>query len=197
MTVVLHAVFFASGVSAIVYQLVWQRVLLGLYGSHVESVTIVVTAFMLGLGIGALAGGRVADRARAPVLLFAAVEGAIGAFGFVSVPLFRWIGRATLSFDGLSLWLPPIAILLIPTSLMGATLPILVAYAARSTGNVGRSLGALYGVNTLGSAAGAVAAVLLIVGTLGQQGSAMAAALLNLLAAVAIVLTARWRRADR
>jgi predicted membrane-bound spermidine synthase len=63
----LHAAFFLSGAAAIIYQLIWQRVLLGLYGSSIESVTVVVTAFMVGLGVGSLAGGWIADRTELPL----------------------------------------------------------------------------------------------------------------------------------
>jgi predicted membrane-bound spermidine synthase len=189
--VTLHAVFFASGVSAIIYQLVWQRVLFGIYGAHIESVTVIVTAFMLGLGAGSLAGGWSADRIARPVAVFAAIEIAIGGFGLVSVSLFRSVGAATAGIEGWVGWLPPLALLLVPTGLMGATLPILVGYATRHSGQVGRSLGGLYAVNTLGSAAGAIAAVLLIVGALGQQGSVTAAAALNLVAAGVVMVAIR------
>src|SRR5882757_5443480 len=81
--------FFLSGVSALLYQIVWQRALFTLYGVNIESVTVVVTAFMLGLGLGSLAGGRLSERARLPLLgAFASIELALRAFGAISLPLF-------------------------------------------------------------------------------------------------------------
>src|SRR6266853_778113 len=87
----LHLVFFLSGFAAILYQLVWQRSLFTIYGTSSESVTIVVTVFMLGLGIGGLLGGALSrgDRWSLPVL-FGIAELLIGAFGSGSLQLFRW-----------------------------------------------------------------------------------------------------------
>ena len=64
---VLHGVFILSGISALIYQLVWQRALLTIYGSNVESVAMVVAAFLAGLGIGSIAGGWISKSARAPL----------------------------------------------------------------------------------------------------------------------------------
>src|SRR5215203_3057435 len=89
----LYAVFLVSGFAAILYQVVWQRSLFRLLGTSSESVTMVVTAFMLGLGLGSLAGGALSVRSRWPLpLLFGAIETGIGAFGLISMPLFQWIG---------------------------------------------------------------------------------------------------------
>ncbi|HAV14037.1 MAG TPA: hypothetical protein DCX06_11195, partial [Opitutae bacterium] len=67
--------FTMSGISALIYQLIWQRSLLMIYGSNIESVTMVVTAFMLGLGLGSLVGGMISKRQGAPLLLlFALIE---------------------------------------------------------------------------------------------------------------------------
>src|SRR6185503_11280425 len=93
----LMLVFLASGFAALLYQVVWQRSLYAIYGINIESVTVVVTAFMLGLGLGSLAGGAVSRDPRRPaLLLFSIVELGIAAFGLLSLPLFRAIGRLTL-----------------------------------------------------------------------------------------------------
>lgn len=177
----LYPVFLLSGFAAILYQLVWQRSLFRLLGTSMESVTMVVTAFMLGLGLGSLAGGAASERIRRPpALLFAAVEAGIGAFGLVSMPLFSWIASVTSAATGLEIGAIAFFAVLVPTLFMGATLPILVAALVRRSGNVGRSVGALYFVNTLGSAAGSVAAGLWILGALGQDRTVLLAAVLNL-----------------
>ena len=83
---VLLCVFVISGVSALIYQMVWQRALLTIYGSNVESVAMVVAAFLTGLGIGSLAGGWISKSARWPlVVLFALMELGIGGYGLVSL----------------------------------------------------------------------------------------------------------------
>src|SRR4029079_17168427 len=82
-------IFFASGFAALVYQIVWQRLLVIFAGSDVHSATIIVAAFMAGLGCGNLAGAQLADRlpARLNLAAFAAAELAIAAFGFFSADL--------------------------------------------------------------------------------------------------------------
>jgi hypothetical protein len=87
-------------------------------------------------------------------------------------------------------WLTIGCLLWIPTALMGATLPILIAHVTTERRGAGRATGWLYGANTLGSAAGAIITVAFVVGPLGQQWTARLAAVLNLVAA-ALVL---WRR---
>ena len=71
-TRMLGVLFFFSGMPALIYQLVWQRALFRIFGVHIESVTIVVTAFMLGLGLGSLAGGRLSTRRSLRLLLLLA-----------------------------------------------------------------------------------------------------------------------------
>lgn len=176
----LLGVFFASGFAALLYQVVWQRSLYAIYGINIESVTVVVTAFMLGLGLGSLVGGAVSkDPKRPALLLFALVELSIGAFGLASLPLFHWAGSLTLDLSPPMTALVTFLLVLLPTMLMGGTLPLLVAHVVRRSGNVGRSVGALYYVNTLGSAFASVLAVLVIMGPLGQQRTVFLAAAVN------------------
>jgi len=186
----LYVIFFLSGAAAILYQLVWQRTLFTLYGTSSESVTVIVTVFMLGLGLGSLAGGALSRLAPwAPPLLFGIAELLIAAFGLASIELIQWVGSLTPAAAGVQVGLPAFAVLLFPTLCMGATLPLLVAYAVARTGNVGRSVGTLYFVNTLGAAAGCVAAAVLLFGQLGQAGSVRAAAAINLFAAACVLAT--------
>ena len=196
-SLLIHAVFLGSGVAAVIYQLVWQRVLLGIYGTNIESVTVVVTAFMLGLGFGSLAGGWVADRphTNAP-RLFALIELGIGLFGLVSIRLFHWAGTLTGDAGTASVWIIACVLLLVPTMLMGATLPILAAHATRTSGNVGGSVGGLYSVNALGGAVGAVLSAALILGAFGQQGSVLLAAGINVILAATISLAVRPAKSE-
>jgi len=185
---ILYPVFLISGFAAILYQLVWQRALFRLLGTSSESVTLIVTAFMLGLGLGSLAGGAWSSKPGRPLaLLFGLVELGIGAFGLISLPLFSWIAAETPEASGLSIGLIAFIAVLIPTVLMGATLPLLVAFLVRRSGNVGRSVGMLYFVNTLGSALGSLAAALWILGALGQSGSVLLAAGINLAASLSVI----------
>jgi predicted membrane-bound spermidine synthase len=147
------AIFFLSGFPALVYQLVWQRSLFTIYGINIESVTVVVTGFMLGLGLGSLLGGVLSRLRPLPLLvMFAAIELGIGAFGINSLDLFAAVGAATIHSSPLVLKAAPLLLLLVPTLLMGATLPILVMHLVERSGNVGNAVGLLYFLNTLGSA---------------------------------------------
>ncbi|HTK42262.1 MAG TPA: fused MFS/spermidine synthase [Gemmatimonadales bacterium] len=193
----LPTVFCASGFSALVYQVVWQRVLFAAFGINVEAVTVVVTAFLAGLGVGSLLGGRAATGSDASLLRgFGVLETTIGVFGLASLPFFRWVGDVTLGLSSVEQGLITVLIVMVPTTLMGATLPLLVGYLVRSNGNVGRTVGTLYFVNTAGSALAAFTAVLLLLRTLGGQRSTWIAAGLNL-AVGTFVLLGPWRTSRR
>lgn len=151
----LGPLFFVSGVSALVYQVCWQRLLFASFGVDIESVSIIVSVFMLGLGLGALIGGDLADRYPHMALpFFALSELAIGVFGLFSPDLIRGTGELFVGAPHWQITVANFVLLLVPTCLMGATLPVLVAYVTRIWGNVGRSIGLLYQVNTLGAALG-------------------------------------------
>jgi len=192
----IYAVFFLSGFAALLYQIVWQRALYAIYGINIESVTMVVTAFMLGLGLGSLAGGQVSKDPKRPVLfVFSLVELGIGLFGAVSLTVFHAVGEATLGMGAFGTFTVTFFLVLVPTLLMGSTLPLLVGHLVRSTGNVGKSVGALYFVNTLGSAFASAAAVLFVMGRAGQAGSVRVAAILNV--TVSLLAYVAHRRSQR
>jgi len=177
----IYVIFLLSGFAALLYQIVWQRSLYAIYGINIESVTMVVTAFMLGLGLGSLAGGIVSKDSKRPVLLyFSLVELGIGLFGIVSLSVFHAVGAVTLGMSAFMTFIVTFFLVLIPTMLMGSTLPLLVAHLVRENKNVGKSVGTLYFVNTLGSAFASALSVLYILGHAGQSGSVRVAALLNI-----------------
>lgn len=190
--------FFASGVSAITYQLLWQRVLFRVFGVNIESVTVVVTAFMLGLGFGAMVGSWLAGRKTASALLiFAALEAATAAFGLVSLKLLEWIGsslgESSLAIRGLA----TVGILLVPTGCMGATLPLLVGYAVRRSANVGAVTGYLYYINTLGAVVGCALAVIGFFPFLGIGATVRFAALLNIVACAGAAIASVRSRGEK
>jgi spermidine synthase len=176
-----YALFFVSGFPALIYQIVWQRALFTIYGVNIESVTIVVSAFMLGLGLGSLAGGAVSKVPRLPVLAaFGTVELCIGSFGVVSLRLFHWVGVHTAGASLTATGVLTFLLVLAPTTLMGGTLPFLVAHLVRISRNVGESVGILYFVNTLGSATACLCSAAFILRLLGEQGSVTMAGAINL-----------------
>lgn len=187
----LSLLFFVSGFPALLYQIVWQRTLFTIYGVNIESVTIVVTAFMLGLGLGSLAGGWVSKRPGVPVLkLFAAIELLIALFGVLSLPFFHWVASFTAQVPAGALGFVAFLLVVFPTMLMGATLPLLTSHLVRLSGNVGRSVGILYFVNTLGSAAACFMAAKLSMPLFGMSGSVHLAAAMNVLVGLAVLIFA-------
>lgn len=194
-----HLLFFISGIPALLYQIVWQRALFTIYGVNIESVTVIVTVFMLGLGLGSLAGGRLSKRSKLPLLaVFGGIELGIGAFGWISLKVFH---AAALYTAGVSAWETgaiTFGLLLVPTLLMGSTLPLLVAHLVRQNGNVGESVGSLYSVNTLGSAVACFLAAYVLMRALGEAGSVRTAAIVNgCVATIAVVLHFRGKREAR
>jgi predicted membrane-bound spermidine synthase len=153
----------------------------------------IVTVFMLGLGMGSLAGGWLSARKGIRLLLaFGLVELSVGTFGVFSLAIFHRIGSLTAGASITATGLIAFALLLVPTILMGSTLPLLVEHFVRRTGNVGESVGFLYSVNTLGSGAACLAAALVLMQTLGEAGSVRFAACFNLFVGLtALLLQAR------
>lgn len=184
-----YAIFLLAGMPALVYQVVWQRVLTLYFGVDIYSTTVAVGAFMLGLGLGSLLGGRAADRLPRPALAYLACELSIGAFGIMSLPLFDRVGR-TLAASPLAVIVPvKFGLLLAPALLMGMTLPLMCRIVADRSETIGDRLAVLYGANTLGAALGAFAASYWLIGVWGLDGAAYIAAAMNLLVA-AMVLAA-------
>jgi hypothetical protein len=178
----LSFLFFISGLAALIYQIVWQRVLYAAFGVNVESITIIVSIFMFGLGIGSLIGGLLASRfPRHAPALFLFCELGIGAFGLISLPLIHAVARLTLHGSLPTITLAIFALLALPTMLMGATLPILVSHLYRHYQSVGRSVGLLYFINTLGSAAACFLTADILFYFFGQQTSVLVAGACNLL----------------
>lgn len=181
------ALFLVSGFAALVYQVIWQRVLGIFSGQHIYSITLIVTAFMAGLGFGSLLAGKLADRLarRGAVLGFALCELLIGLFALLSPWLYYDVAYVRL---GHLVRLPAVvplvhfSMLLVPTLLMGASLPLLARGLVRGSGTAARTIGVLYGVNTLGAALGAFVSVWYLIGALGFSGTVRLASLLNFLA---------------
>src|SRR5262245_35695281 len=195
-TRVLCVLFFFSGFPALIYQLSWQRALFRIFGVNVESVTIVVTAFMLGLGLGSLVGGWLSKRRGIPLLpLLAIIELLTASFGLASLAIFVHVGALTAGWSLPAMAAVNLALVIVPTLLMGATLPLLVSHLVRRSGNVGSAVGLLYYVNTLGAGAACLASMVLLFPFLGMQGAVYVAVAMNgAVAAGALVMDRRERR---
>ncbi len=181
-SVLFSVLFLCSGMPALIYQIVWQRVLFSIYGVNSQSVAVVVTAFMLGLGIGSLAGGRLSARfPRRAILIFGIAELCVAAFGLFSLRIFEWAAVHTAGANLPSVIFFSLLLLLIPTILMGATLPLLVEHLVLHTNRVGPSVSTLYFANTFGSAIACYFCATFLLRDFGQSGSVGIAACLNAL----------------
>jgi len=188
--VLLGIAFFLSGAAALVYQVVWQRILTLHTGIGVVSVSLIVAAFMAGLGLGSHLGGVLSTRVspRRALRVFALLELGVGLFAAISCRLY---------YDGFGSFASGLyattagaavahfAAFLLPTTLMGMSLPFLVRATVRETASASRVIGVLYGVNVLGAATGALLAPWVLMRFLGLEGAALTGAVANFVAAAA------------
>jgi hypothetical protein len=184
----LMVAFFCSGFGALLCQIVWQRMLGIFAGSDTISAALVVGAFLAGLGLGSIIGAKVADRLTpAQALLgFALCEAGVALCALISKPfLYDWLalGMAGRVDSPVAIFALCFAGLVVPTTLMGASLPLLCRAIATSLDTVAERIGTLYGLNTLGAGLGALLGGWLIVGNLGFVGALGLAAAFDLLAA--------------
>jgi spermidine synthase len=193
--------FLLSGVAALVYQVAWQRILALHTGVGIESVAIIVAAFMTGLGLGSMAGGLLSTRLRprAALLAFAALELVVSAYGAASGALLYDVLYLRASWLYAPAWrgaLMHFATLLLPTVLMGMSLPFLARALVSDVRTAGRTIAVLYGVNVVGASRGALTAPWIFIRLYGIRGALLAAAVGNLAAALAAaLLAAGWRGA--
>lgn len=184
--ILVAACFFLSGAAALTLEMVWSRSLRLLFGSTTLAISTVLVAYMLGLGLGGLLGGRIAGRLRSGVRVYGWVEIGIGAYALgvpwllsllsrldgVLLTGFEFWGAALLRFGVV------LVVLLLPTMLMGATLPILVSAVARQHAFIAGRVGLLYGINTLGAVTGVLGATFVLFPLLGLAAANLAGALL-------------------
>jgi spermidine synthase len=184
--------FFVSGAAGLVYEVVWAKVLSYTLGNSLFAISTVVAAFFGGLAIGAYLLGPPLARAGAHVRRYALLEVGVAVLGILSVPALRAIDPLFLAIHrslGPSFpvflairFLVLSLLLLVPTALMGATLPLLVAHAEGR--RFGGALSRLYAANTFGAVAGTLGAALVLIPAFGLFGSALFAAACNLAAGV-------------
>ena len=191
--------FFLSGVSGLIYQVLWLRLLALVFGVTIHAASTVLAAFMAGLALGSFAAGRLVDRARSPLLWFGVAEGLVGLSALVTPAALEAVERLYVAIHPALSPVPgavtairfacSFAVLLVPTTLMGASLPLIVKSSLARGGGLGERVGLLYGTNTAGAIAGTLLAGFVTIGGIGIGASFGLAAACNLLvAAVAVAL---------
>jgi spermidine synthase len=194
----LVVLFFVSGACGLIYQVLWLRLLGLVFGVTVYSASTVWASFMAGLALGSFAGGRLGDRVRNPLIWFGVVEVFVGlsalATPSVLTALQGFYGRVhgslpdTLVTVTLVRGAMSFLVLLVPTLLMGATLPLIVRSSLGQRQDVGGRVGLLYGTNTAGAIAGTLAAGLVLIPALGISRTFQLGAALNVSVGLVAVL---------
>lgn len=187
-TLLILIIFFLSGLSALLYQVAWQRLLTVYYGVGFYSVTLIVSIYMFGLGLGGYFGGLLAERSKNKVKIYLLIEILIGCFGIVSPALLDLIGKSTAGMNYFLTTLILFSFLSIPTFLMGTTLPMLVKIYNMLEKNFFNSVSILYFVNTLGAAFGAIIATYIIVSFFGLDSAVHTAVFINVLIGLTVYL---------
>ncbi len=186
--------FFISGLTGLIYEILWTRLITKIIGGSPFAVSIVLTVFMGGLGLGSYIASRIIGRIKNPinlVKLYGALELVIAIYG-LSLPLLLILFKPIFvilynhlfnhffiynifTFIGCSI------LLLLPVICMGATLPVLSHFYITKISHVGSHLGQLYGINTIGGAAGSLICGFWIIFFWGVQGSLIFAVILNII----------------
>ena len=201
----LPALFLLSGACGLVYQVLWARMLIVVFGATLPAVSTVLSAFMAGLALGSFCFGRWIDGVRRPLLVFACLEAGVGLFAFLFPHLLAatgWLAEAEWTEHNPSAFAAArfalaFGLLLIPTAAMGATLPVISRSSVRRFSRLGSGVGLLYAANTLGAVAGVAGVTFFLMEELGLRGSCYAVGMVNLLVASLACWIGRGVRSPR
>jgi len=189
----------ASGAAGLIYQVVWTRDLVLVFGNTTQAIVTTVTAFLAGLGIGSLLGAAMGAKLRRALAVYGFLEVAVACLAILMPLAFDAIATV---FRSAYLSLPSgevalirfalaFAVLTPVTLIMGMTLPILTRHLVRANPDVGERIARLYGLNTLGAVAGTVASGYLLLELLGLRQTTFVAVVLNLGAGLGALLISR------
>ncbi|MBZ5638206.1 MAG: fused MFS/spermidine synthase [Acidobacteriia bacterium] len=199
----IYVLFFVSGATGLVYEVIWLRQLILVLGSTLFATSAVLTAFMGGLALGSFAAGRLVDRSSAPPLrYYGLLEVGIGAYALLVPVLFRALtpiysalwnagGDSSYVLFSLAKTVGVLAVLLPPTFLMGASLPVLARQVADDPDRIGGEVGSLYAVNTFGAMVGTFLAGVIAIPAFGVRHTLWSTAVVNFLVGIGALLLAR------
>jgi spermidine synthase len=185
--------FTLSGAAALSCEITWTRLLALVLGSTTHSISLILGTFMLGFCLGGVAGGRLADRSRRPLGVFALLQAFLGAYAFLFPRLLEGI-EAAAGTGGVSDGIRTIlafVVLLPPTTAMGATFPLVARSVIATREGIASGSGFLFGCNLVGAALGAAASGFLAIRTIGLEGTIRSAAVVHLLVAATAAFVAR------
>lgn len=187
---IFFVLFFLSGMCALIYEITWTRRLTFIFGNTIYSVSTVLVAFMGGLAFGSMLFGRLVDRRQEPLRTYGWLEIGIGVSAAL-LPVGLWVLKPASLFlfsrvggsnyiMTLARFVLATAVLIVPTTLMGATLPVLSKFIVRRADETGFEIGSLYGINTLGAVVGCFLAGFVLIGWIGISRSEHVAVVINI-----------------
>jgi len=193
--------FVVSGATGLIYEVLWARMLGLVFGATTLAVSTVLAAFMGGLALGSALAGKLAHRIRKPLSTYGLIEIGIAVYALLVPFLFRWIDHVYAliwqqfqpGYFSFSLWRFALSgiVLLVPTTLMGATLPVLAAALVRSSRRDSNSVTRLYACNLAGAILGTIAAGFVLLPALGVRMTIAVAAVLNVIVGVIAIILQR------
>jgi spermidine synthase len=186
-----------SGFAALVFEIAWTRAISLLIGSTVYAFSMMLTAFVLGLALGSMACAKFVDRVRSPMLVLALIQTGIGLSALMVVPFIGhlpfFVTNMISRFIG-SFWMLQLAefglvllIMLVPTFLMGAAFPLANRIFNQGSSHMGRSVGTVYGCNTIGNILGAFMGGFILIPLIGIQNSIFFAVTINIAVGIAFI----------
>lgn len=198
--------FILSGISSLTLEIIWTRQLEHIFGATTLAVATVLTCFMGGLALGSWLFGKLADRFRSPLLGYAVAEGIVGLSAFAIPALihnvYPGLNQYLVDHVGNSFWtfslfrfLAVAIVLIVPTTCMGATLPLLSKHFVRQRGHmlkVGSRVGTLYTLNTLGAIGGVFLATFALLPNIGLSATNKTAGTINVVLCVVIIAFRKW-----
>jgi len=195
------ALFFATGMSALVYQVIWLRTLATVFGSTTYATTTVLASFMGGLALGSYIFGRLADRTVHPLRLYGLLEIGIGVFALAFPHLIEFYKGLYVSLQQNTEWsfythslvrfVSCSLILIVPTTMMGGTFPIMSRYYVRNMSHLTANVSLLYGVNTVGALTGVVLTGFFFMEMFGIFKTSLIAVAINLFVGASAILLGR------
>ncbi|MFC1978886.1 fused MFS/spermidine synthase [Chloroflexota bacterium] len=195
--------FFFAGMASLMDQVLWMRQLGLIFGTTMEAVSTVLAVFMAGLALGSYLFGKMADKTKSPLRLYAVLQMGIGAYVMLTPLIFMGLNSAQVSIyaslpvgsAGVTVLRVLLAflVLIVPTTLMGGTLPVIAKYFVRRQDELGGGIGNLYFINTLGAVLGAFLAGFLLIPYIGVLASTILAASIDFSVGVIFFLLQRYK----